>query len=40
MDFSQVTVNLQPIYTLAVTIVGALVGLIAVRKAVKLANRS
>lgn len=40
MDLSQVTVDLTPIFTLGVTIVGALVGLIAVRKAIKLANRS
>jgi hypothetical protein len=40
MDFSEVSVNLTPIFGLAVTIVGALVGLIAVRKAIKLANRS
>jgi hypothetical protein len=40
MDLSQVTVDLKPIFTLAVTVIGALVGLIAVRKGIKLANRS
>lgn len=40
MDLSTVTVDLTPVYTLAVTIVGALVGLLAVRKVIKLANRS
>jgi F0F1-type ATP synthase assembly protein I len=40
MDLSTVTVNTAPIFTLAVTVIGALVGLLAVRKAVKLANRS
>lgn len=40
MDLGQVTVDLAPVFTLAVTIIGALVGLIAVRKAIRLANRS
>lgn len=40
MDFSTVTVDLAPVFTLAVTIVGALVGLVAVRKVIKLANRT
>ena len=40
MDFSGVNVDLSAIYGLAVTIVGALVGLIAVRKAIKLSNKS
>jgi hypothetical protein len=40
MDFSQVSVNLTPVFGLATTIVGALVGMIAVRKAIKLVNRS
>ena len=40
MDFSSVSVDLAPVYALAVTIVGALVGMIAVRKVIKLVNRS
>jgi hypothetical protein len=40
MDLSSITVDLKPIFTLGVTIIGALVGLIAVRKAIKLSNRS
>jgi hypothetical protein len=40
MDTSLITVDLAPVYTLAVTIVTALVGLLAVRKTIKLANRS
>ncbi len=40
MDFSTVTVDFAPVYTLAVTIVTALIGLIAVRKVIKLSNRS
>ncbi len=40
MDFSSATVDLTPVYGLAVTIVGALVGMVAVRKAIKLVNRS
>ena len=40
MDFSTVTVDLAPVYALAVTIVTGLVGMIAVRKVIKLVNRS
>ena len=40
MDLSTVTVDLSAVYTLAVTIVSALVGLIVVRKVIKLSNRS
>ena len=40
MDLSTITVDLSSVFTLAVTIVGALVSLIAVRKVIKLSNRS
>ena len=40
MDLSSITVDLSPVFTLAATIVGALVGMIAVRKVIKLSNRS
>jgi hypothetical protein len=40
MDLSGVTVDLSPVYTLAVTLVTAGVGLFAVRKVIKLMNRS
>ena len=39
-DFSNVSVDLSAVWTLAGTIVGALVTLIVVRKGIKLANRS
>ena len=40
MDLSSITVDFSQVYTLAGTIIGALVGMIAVRKAIKLTNRS
>jgi hypothetical protein len=40
MDLSQVTVDLKPVFTLAVTVITALATLLAVRKAIKLTNRS
>jgi len=40
MDFTGITVDLAPVYSLAVIIVGALVGMVAVRKVIKLVNRS
>ena len=40
MDVAGLTVDLTPVFTLATTIVGALIGLIAVRKVIKLSNRS
>ncbi len=40
MDFSTVVVDLTPVFGLTVTIVTALIGLIAVRKVVKTANRT
>jgi hypothetical protein len=40
MDFSSLTVSLTPVYQLAVAIVTAGVGLFAVRKVIKLMNRS
>ncbi len=39
-DFSNITVDLSPVWGLAGTIVGALVTMIVVRKGIKLANRS
>ncbi|GEM_PF-3443299 len=40
MDLGQVAVDLKPILTLGGTIVAALAGLIALRKAIKLVNRT
>ncbi len=40
LDLSAIAVDLKPIFAMAVTIIGALVTLLAVRKAIKLANRS
>ena len=40
MDLSTVTVDFTPVYVLAVNIISALIGLAAVRKAIKLSNRS
>lgn len=40
LDLSSVSVDLTPVYTLAGTIVTAGVGLFAVRKVIKLMNRS
>lgn len=40
MDFGKVTVDLAPVFGLGATIVSALVGMIVVRKAIKLVNRS
>ncbi len=40
MDFSTVSVDFAPVYVLAVTIVTALLGLAAIRKVIKLTNRS
>ncbi len=39
-DFSNISVNLSAVWTLAGTIIGALVTMIVVRKGIKLANRS
>ncbi len=39
-DFSDITVDLTPVYALAAIIGAALVGMIAVRKGIKLFNRS
>ena len=40
LNLSSVTVDLTPVYTLAATIVTAGVGMFAVRKVIKLMNRS
>jgi len=40
MDLSTVSVDLAPVYALATAIVSGLVGLIVVRKVIKLVNRS
>ncbi len=40
LDLSNVTVSMGPIFQYALGIVGALVGLIVVRKAIKLTNRT
>jgi hypothetical protein len=40
LDLSQVAVDLTPVFQYAGTIIGALVGMIVVRKAIKLTNRS
>jgi len=40
MDFTGVTVNLAPIFALAVIVIPALLTLMPIRKGIKLANRS
>lgn len=40
MDFGNITVDLAPVFGLAATIVASLTGLIVIRKAIKLVNRS
>jgi len=40
MDFSSLSVSLTPVYQLATVLVSAGVGLFAVRKVIKLMNRS
>lgn len=40
MDFSNLTIDFSAVYTLATTVVTALIGLAVVRKSIKLANRS
>lgn len=40
LDLSSITVDLAPVFGYAATIIGALVGMIVVRKAIKLTNRS
>lgn len=40
MDFSTLSVNIDAVYSLAVAIVSGLVGMVAVRKVIKLINRS
>ena len=40
MDFSLLTVDFTPVFQLAGIIIGGLVALIPVRKAIKLVNRS
>lgn len=40
MDFSTLTVDLSAVYGLATAIVGGLVGMVSVRKVIKLVNRS
>ncbi len=40
LDLSGITVDLSPVYTLAATFITAGAGMYAVRKAIKLVNRS
>ena len=40
LDLSNVSVSMGPIFEYAIGVIGALVGLIVVRKAIKLTNRT